>query len=81
MSRETVASRHLDWAEPYDSAIHLVPLWDEEHALTLGFRDGQIVSANDEPFRLEDGHLLIPDQPGNGIEWDEDAIERYRLDL
>jgi hypothetical protein len=34
-----------------------------------------------EPFRLEDSHLLIPDRPGNGIEWDEDAIERYRLEV
>jgi hypothetical protein len=50
-----VVSRHLDWDEPYDSAIHVVPLWDEEHALTLGLRDGQIVSANDSPFRIEDG--------------------------
>ncbi len=33
-----------------------------------------------EPFRLENGHLLIPDRPGSGIEWDEDAIKRYRLD-
>jgi mandelate racemase len=34
-----------------------------------------------EPFRLETGHLLIPDRPGSGIEWDEDAIKRYRLDV
>ena len=34
-----------------------------------------------EPFGLEDSHLLIPDRSGNGIEWDEDAIERYRLEL
>jgi mandelate racemase len=33
-----------------------------------------------EPFRLENGQLLIPDRPGNGIEWNEDAIKRYRLD-
>ena len=33
-----------------------------------------------EPFRLENSHLLIPDRPGSGIEWDEDAIKRYRLD-
>jgi mandelate racemase len=32
-----------------------------------------------EPFRLENGHLLIPDRPGNDIEWDEDGIKRYRL--
>jgi len=23
-----------------------------------------------EPFLLENGHLLIPDRPGNSIEWD-----------
>jgi L-alanine-DL-glutamate epimerase-like enolase superfamily enzyme len=27
-----------------------------------------------EPFQLENGYLLIPDRPGNGIEWDEHAI-------
>jgi len=32
-----------------------------------------------EPFRLGNGHLLIPDRPGSGIEWGEDAIKRYRL--
>ena len=53
--RTLVVSRHLNWDERYDSAIHVVPLWDEEHALTLEFRDGQIVSANDSPFRIEDG--------------------------
>src|SRR6185295_12774632 len=33
-----------------------------------------------EPFRLENGHLLIPDRPGNDIEWNEDAVRRYRYD-
>jgi mandelate racemase len=28
------------------------------------------------PFLLENGYLLIPDRPGNGIEWDEDAISQ-----
>jgi mandelate racemase len=32
-----------------------------------------------EPFKLETGFLIIPDKPGNGIEWDEDAIKRYAL--
>ena len=53
--RTLVVSRHLDRDESYDSAIHVVPLWDEEHALTLELREGQIVSANDSPFRIEDG--------------------------
>ena len=33
-----------------------------------------------EPFRLEDGRLIIPDRPGIGLEWDEDAVDRYRYD-
>jgi hypothetical protein len=53
--RTLVVSRHLDWDEPYDSAIHVVPLWDEEHALSLEFEGGEIVSANGEPFRLVNG--------------------------
>jgi mandelate racemase len=32
-----------------------------------------------EPFRLQDGHLLIPDVPGNGLAWDEAAVRRYQL--
>jgi mandelate racemase len=32
-----------------------------------------------EPFRLEDGHLLIRDVPGNGLEWDEDAVARFAM--
>lgn len=30
-----------------------------------------------EPFELKDGHLLVPDRPGNGIAWDEDAVVKY----
>ena len=33
-----------------------------------------------EPFRFEHGHLLIPDVPGAGLEWDEKAVRRYRMD-
>lgn len=33
-----------------------------------------------EPFQLEDGHLVIRDVPGNGLEWDEDDVSRFRLD-
>lgn len=51
--RSLVVSRHLGSAEPYSSTIHLVPLWDEEHALRLGIRNGTIVSANGAKFRLE----------------------------
>lgn len=30
-----------------------------------------------EPFQLQNGNLLIPDVPGSGISWDEDAVKRY----
>jgi hypothetical protein len=52
---ELVVSRRLSRPDPYDSSVYLVPLWDEDHGLSLEVRDGQIVSANDFPFRLTDG--------------------------
>jgi hypothetical protein len=42
--RSLVVTRHLGWDQPYNGSIHVVPLWDEEHALSLDFRDGAIVS-------------------------------------
>lgn len=30
-----------------------------------------------EPFSLANGELLVPDRPGCGIEWDEDAVRRF----
>ena len=33
-----------------------------------------------EPFKLQDGHLVIPDVPGNGLAWDADAVARYRFE-
>jgi mandelate racemase len=33
-----------------------------------------------QPFDLVDGCLRVPDVPGCGIDWDEDAVRRYRVD-
>jgi mandelate racemase len=33
-----------------------------------------------ETFKLEAGHLVVPDRPGSGIAWNEEAIRRHRLD-
>ncbi len=30
-----------------------------------------------EPFEVKDGFATVPDRPGNGIEWDEDAVRRF----
>lgn len=32
-----------------------------------------------EPFQLKDGHLVVPDKPGHGIEWDENAVARFAV--
>lgn len=31
------------------------------------------------PFRYQDGHLLVPEGPGLGVELDEAKVERYRI--
>jgi mandelate racemase len=28
-----------------------------------------------------DGHAVVPDRPGTGLEWDEEAVSRFRLDV
>jgi mandelate racemase len=33
-----------------------------------------------EPFALADSALTVPNRPGAGIEWNEDAVRRYRYD-
>jgi muconate cycloisomerase len=32
-----------------------------------------------EPFEYRDGHLIVPDRPGLGVELDEAKIEKYRV--
>ena len=58
-------------------AAHLMRVTETAHWLEWQDWANPILA---EPFRLEKGHLLIPDRPGNGIEWDEGAIKRHRLD-
>jgi mandelate racemase len=32
-----------------------------------------------QPTELKDGHVIIPTRPGVGIEWNEAAVEKYRI--
>jgi mandelate racemase len=32
-----------------------------------------------EPLQIKGGHALIPDRPGSGITWNEDAVKRYAV--
>jgi mandelate racemase len=31
-----------------------------------------------DPIEIRDGHAIIPNRPGAGIEWDDEAVARYR---
>jgi hypothetical protein len=55
-------ARQDDDDEPYSSDICVFPQWDEEHGLTLKFRDGAIMTANDSAFKLVDGILKDLDE-------------------
>jgi len=47
-----------------------------ESADWLEYRDwGNPIVA--EPFEVKDGQCIVPDKPGNGIEWNEDAVRKY----
>ncbi len=52
----------LSEGDGYLSAVSVFPQWDEEHGLSLEFRDGAIVTANDSPFKLVDGILKDSDE-------------------
>jgi len=32
-----------------------------------------------EPIAIRDGHAVIPDRPGNGLAWNRETVERFRL--
>jgi mandelate racemase len=32
-----------------------------------------------EPLKIVDGNAIVADRPGNGLTWDESAVEHYRL--
>jgi len=57
-------------------AAHLMRVTDTAHWLEWQDWADPILS---EPFALKDGHLIVPDKPGQGIEWDEKAIARFAL--
>ena len=56
-----MVDRHLDRDEGYESLIHIVPLWDQEHALILKFEKGDIVMVNELQFKIRDGVLRYED--------------------
>lgn len=57
-------------------ASHLLRVTETGHWLEWQDWAHPILAA---PFELNDGHLLIRDLPGAGLEWDEAAVQRYRI--
>ena len=55
-------------------AAHLMRVTDTAHWLEWQDWADPILA---EPFQRKDGHLIIPDRPGQGIAWDEKAVAKF----
>lgn len=59
-----------------EMAAHLMRVTDSAHWLEWQDWADPILS---EPFQLKDGHVMVPDKPGQGIEWNEKAVAKFAL--
>jgi mandelate racemase len=59
-------------------AAHLLRVTETAHWLEWQDWADPIVA---EPFPVRDGQVMVPDRPGNGLAWNEDAVKRYRYDV
>jgi mandelate racemase len=57
-------------------AAHLMRVTETAHWLEWQDWANPILK---EPFSVRDSRIEIPNRPGSGIEWDEPAIQRYRM--
>jgi mandelate racemase len=57
-------------------AAHLMRVTETAHWLEWQDWADPILA---EPFALADGHLMVPDKPGQGIEWNEKAVTKFAL--
>ena len=57
-------------------AAHLMRVTETAHWLEWQDWANPILK---EPFPVRDGHIEIANRPGVGIEWEERAIDRYRI--
>jgi mandelate racemase len=59
-----------------EMSAHLMRVTDTAHWLEWQDWADPILA---EPFRLDKGHLVVPDRPGQGIAWDEKAVAKFAL--
>ena len=57
-------------------AAHLMRVTDTAHWLEWQDWADPILA---EPFQLREGHVIVPDKPGQGIDWNEKAVAKYAL--
>ena len=55
-------------------AAHLMRVTDTAHWLEWQDWADPVLQ---EPFRIENGLLIVPDRPGQGIAWNENAVAKY----
>jgi mandelate racemase len=58
-------------------SAHLMRVTETAHWLEWQDWADPILAA---PFELKDGFLMVPNRPGAGVEWNEDAVRRYQYD-
>ena len=59
-----------------ESSAHLLSMTPTAHWLEYVDWAGAIL---EEPLRIENGAAILTGRPGTGIEWNRDAVERYRI--
>ena len=57
-----------------ETAAHLMRVTETAHWLEWQDWADPVIA---EPFALRDGHLVVPDRPGAGVAWNEEAVKRY----
>ena len=80
----TAASYDIPVAPHYNWDLHVHLLGAIENGLWAEYfyRDSDVKAFDDvleHPMEPDDGELRIPDRPGHGVTFDDDALEEYRL--
>jgi len=59
-----------------ETSAHLLAVTPTRHYLEyVDWANAVLV----EPLRIADGEAVIPERPGTGVSWKEEAVERYRM--
>lgn len=72
-SRSLLISTHLF----HEISAHLLTVAPTADYLEVMDMAGPVLAT---PMAFEAGHAVLPEQPGTGVEWDERAVARYRVD-